>query len=154
MAIADMFLKVQGVTGEARDADHKGEIDVVSWSWGMQAPTAMSGEALGRTALSELLVVKRVDQATPALMALLRNHKIAPTAQLSVRKAGTTPLEVLQDRAGERSHHVCHDGVREFGSRRESADGIPEDPRDLHATGADRRPRWRRCHVRGRRAGR
>jgi type VI secretion system secreted protein Hcp len=89
-----MFLKMDGVTGHARDADFKGAIEVVSWSWGLQAPSALPGQApAGRAALSELVVVKRVDQSSPTLMQYLRNHKIIPTVSLSVRKAGTTPLE-------------------------------------------------------------
>ena len=92
-----MFLKMQGVTGEAGDADHKGGIEVVSWSWGMQAPTSvMTGQATGRSTMSELVVIKRVDQSTPTLMQLLRNHKVTPQAQLTVRKAGTTPLEYFK----------------------------------------------------------
>jgi type VI protein secretion system component Hcp len=31
----DMFLKIDGVTGEAKDKVHGKEIDVLSWSWGM-----------------------------------------------------------------------------------------------------------------------
>jgi type VI secretion system secreted protein Hcp len=89
-----MFLKVQGVTGEVVDADHKGEIEVVSWSWGMQASTSVAtGQASGKTTLSELHVVKRVDQSSPTLMNYLRNNKLVTQAQLTVRKAGTTPLE-------------------------------------------------------------
>ena len=95
--IADMFLKLAGVTGEALDADHKGEIQVVGWSWGLSAPTAaVTGQATGKAAMSELVIVKRVDQATPTLMLLLRNHKPVPTAKLTVRKAGTTPLEYFR----------------------------------------------------------
>ena len=37
-----MFLKLHGVTGEASDTEHKGEIDVVSWSWGMQANSSLA----------------------------------------------------------------------------------------------------------------
>ena len=60
-----MFLKVQGVTGEAGDADHKGEIEVVSWSWGMEGPVSVtSGRGEGHGQL-ELRIVKRVDQAPP-----------------------------------------------------------------------------------------
>ena len=56
MAIADMFLKMEGVTGEASDADHKGEIEVVSWSWGMEASAAdrARGQATGKATISEL----------------------------------------------------------------------------------------------------
>ena len=89
-----MFLKVQGVTGEAGDADHKSEIEVVSWSWGMQASvSAASGEAYGKSTISELEIVKRVDQASPTLMMYLRNNKLVGQAKLTVRKAGKTPVE-------------------------------------------------------------
>ena len=93
MAIADMFLKLPSVTGEAGDADHKGEIEVVSWSWGMQTPPSVAtGQASGRTSFGELLVVKRVDLATPTLMGCLRNNKLLDSGTLTVRKAGKTPL--------------------------------------------------------------
>lgn len=96
MAIADMFLKVQGVTGEVADADHKGEIEVVSWSWGMQASTSLApGQASSKMTMSELHVIKRVDQASPTLMNYLRNNKLVSQAQLTVRKAGKTPLDYL-----------------------------------------------------------
>jgi type VI secretion system secreted protein Hcp len=97
VAIADMFLKMQGVTGEAGDADHKGQIEVVSWSWGMQASTsAATGRATGKGTMSELRIVKRVDQSSPTLMNFLRNHKLVPQAELTVRKAGATPLEYFK----------------------------------------------------------
>ena len=94
-----MFLKIQGVTGEANDAEHKGEIDVVSWSWGMQAATNVAGGSArdsGRGTLTELHIVKRVDQSSPTLMSYLRQHKVIKQAQLSVRKAGKTPLEYVR----------------------------------------------------------
>ena len=30
----NMFLKLDGIAGESKDAKHKGEIDLVSFSWG------------------------------------------------------------------------------------------------------------------------
>lgn len=97
VAVADMFLMLQGVTGEAGDADHKGEIEVVSWSWGMQASaSAAAGSAAGRASIGELQVVKRVDLSSPTLMNFLRQHKVVSKAQLTVRKAGTKPLEYFR----------------------------------------------------------
>ena len=94
MAIADMFLKLPNVTGEAADSEHQNQIEVVSWSWGMQSPTSVAtGLASGRTSYSVLHIVKRVDQATPTLMTLLKNNKLLDTGTLIVRKAGKTPLE-------------------------------------------------------------
>ena len=92
MAIADMFLKMAGVTGEATDPDHKGEIEVTSWSWGLEAPMTGTGQTKGRASVSEVTVVKRVDASTPVLMSYLKNHKTIGTAVLTVRKAGGTAL--------------------------------------------------------------
>ncbi len=44
----DMFLMVKGakcglIKGEAQDDVHKGEIEVLRWSWGMQAKSALGG---------------------------------------------------------------------------------------------------------------
>ena len=99
MAIADIFLKVQGATGEASDHGHEGEIEVVSWSGGMDAPTTMTGgQTMSRAAVSvsELSVVKRVDKSSPTLMGFLRNRKLVPTTHLVVRKAGATPFEYFK----------------------------------------------------------
>ncbi len=92
-----MFLNVRGVTGEAVDPEHTGEIEVVSWSWGMQAPgEPMAGRASGKTTFGELIVVKGVDQSTPTLMSFLRSNKLVADATLTVRKAGKTPLDYLK----------------------------------------------------------
>ena len=92
-----MFLKMPGVTGEAGDTEHKGEIDVVSWSWGMQANSSLAtGQATARSTISELHIVKRVDQSSPTLMNFLRSNKVVSQALLVVRKAGKTPLEYFR----------------------------------------------------------
>jgi type VI secretion system secreted protein Hcp len=91
-----MFLKVQGVSGEAVDSEHKGEIEVVSWSWGMQGPTVFGGQTAAKAAIGELHVVKRVDKSSTTLMNFLRSNKAVEEARLSVRKAGTTPLEYFK----------------------------------------------------------
>jgi type VI secretion system secreted protein Hcp len=92
-----MFLKMHGVTGEASDTEHKGEIDVVSWSWGMRANTSLAtGQATARSTITELQIVKRVDQSSPTLMNFLRANKVVSQALLVVRKAGKTPLEYFR----------------------------------------------------------
>ena len=102
MAIGDMFLKVEtarqgAVKGEAADVKHANEIDVVAWSWGMRAQTGMSaaGDA-SKATLNELSIVKRVDSASTALMAAMRNNEPIKKATLTVRKAGGNPLEYLK----------------------------------------------------------
>jgi type VI secretion system secreted protein Hcp len=93
MAHEDFFLKVEtekggAVKGEAQDTDHKDEIDVIGWSWGMSAPTSATGTRKGRAAIHQLVVRKRADSSSTALMgAVARNDKIK-TAVLTARRAG------------------------------------------------------------------
>lgn len=46
--------------------------------------------------MSELEVVKQVDRASPTLMHYLRSHKVVGKAILTVRKAGTKPLDYVK----------------------------------------------------------
>lgn len=94
MAHEDFFLKVETerggpVKGEAQDRDHKEEIDVIGWSWGLAAPTSATGQRKARAAIHQLVVRKRADSASTVLMgATARNEKIK-TAVLTCRRAGS-----------------------------------------------------------------
>jgi type VI secretion system secreted protein Hcp len=98
----DMFLLVKGaksglIKGESHDSAHADEIDVLSWSWGMQAQSTLGGGvATGKAIVRELKVVKRVDSASTALMAALRSNELITKAVLTLRKAGKSPLEFLK----------------------------------------------------------
>ena len=102
MAQGDMFLKVESakqgqIKGEANDQIHKDEIDVLSWSWGMEAKTALSGAgASPKATLHELNIVKFVDSASTGLMAAMRNNDLIKKAVLTVRKAGGSPHEYFK----------------------------------------------------------
>jgi type VI secretion system secreted protein Hcp len=99
---SDMFLMVKGakhgvIKGESQDDQHKGEIDVVSWSWGMQAkPSIGGGTASGKATINDLRIVKRVDSASTALMSALRTNEPIQKAVLTLRKAGKGQLEYLK----------------------------------------------------------
>ena len=100
MAQRDMFLRIEGsrqglVRGESLDKSHIGEIDVMSWSWGMDSPGDAFGLPTGRTNMELLRVSKRVDSATTALMSALRNNEVIRKAVLTVRKAGDEALAYL-----------------------------------------------------------
>ena len=43
----DAFLKLDGIPGDSTDATHKGEIDVMSFSWGESQPIATHGAGGG-----------------------------------------------------------------------------------------------------------
>lgn len=96
----DMFLKIDGIKGEAQDDKHKDEIDVLAWSWGMsQSATSHvgGGGGSGRVAVQGLSVTKYMDKATPNLMSYCCNGKHIPKVLLTVRKAGgDKPLEYMK----------------------------------------------------------
>ncbi len=92
MSTADMFLKLQGVTGESADSVHKGEIEVVSWSWGI-AGQFDGFQAVSKARFRDLQITKRVDRASVTLWNYCRIHKVVDQGLLTVRKAGTTQLE-------------------------------------------------------------
>ena len=95
----DMFLKLDGIKGEAQDAKHKDEIDVLSWSFGgTQTGSAHvgGGAGTGKVSVQDLHITKHTDKATTALWMHLCNGKHIKDGLLTVRKAGENPLEYLK----------------------------------------------------------
>lgn len=101
MGRSDMFLKAAGqrtgdIQGESIDKAFANQIDVVDWSWGMTAPSAVGGTRTSRVLMGEVKIIKRVDKASTALMSVMRTNELLTTAVLSVRKAGgASPLPYL-----------------------------------------------------------
>jgi len=95
----DIFLKLDGVTGESQDSVHKDEIDVLSWSWGMSqsGTTHMGGGGgSGKVSVQDLSLTKYLDASSPTLQKFCANGKHVATGTLTVRKAGENPLEYLK----------------------------------------------------------
>jgi type VI secretion system secreted protein Hcp len=98
----DMFLSIVGtksgpIKGESQDDKHKGEIDVLGWSWGMKALMEVgTGQSTGRTALKQLRVIKRLDAASCALMSAAAFNEVIKKAVLTVRKAGSVQQEYFK----------------------------------------------------------
>jgi len=97
-----MFFKVKGakhgpIVGEALDNTHKNEIEVLSWSWGMQGKASLGGGgASGKATMRELRIVKHVDKASTALMSALRTNEVIKEGILTLRKTGTSKVEYLK----------------------------------------------------------
>jgi type VI secretion system secreted protein Hcp len=94
----DMFLKIDDIEGESVDDIHGGEIDILSWSWGMTQPgTTHSGPGggAGKVNVQDLSFTHYVDKSSANLMKMCCNGKHFKEATLVVRKAGETPLEYM-----------------------------------------------------------
>jgi type VI secretion system secreted protein Hcp len=91
MAAFDYFLKIDGIAGESTDAKHKGEIDVLSWSWGETQEIAASpggGGGTGKVAMTDLHVSANLSKASPPLLLACASGKHIKSAVLTGRKAG------------------------------------------------------------------
>ncbi len=95
----DMFIKIDGITGESKDHKHKDTIDVLAWSWGMSQSGSFhggGGGGAGKANVQDLSITKHVDKSSPLLMLSCCNGKHIKEALLTVRKAGENPLEYLK----------------------------------------------------------
>ena len=97
MAVEDMYLKLDGVDGEARTQAHERNGDHVIFLWGHNQGQGRSAWDRARQGASEgSHVTKYVDKASPGLFQNCCNGKSFATAKLTVRKAGgEDPVEYL-----------------------------------------------------------
>ncbi|MEK9544354.1 MAG: type VI secretion system tube protein Hcp [Luminiphilus sp.] len=96
----DAFLKLDGIDGESQDDGHKGEIDVLSWSWGGAATGSFDiggGGSSGKASFQDISVTKYYDKASPNLMKKLADGTHISEATLFARKAGgSSAIEFLK----------------------------------------------------------
>ena len=67
----DVFLKIDGIKGEATDVNHKDEVEVLGWSWGVSEALISSGSGTtvgGTPKVGSFAVTKQVDRASPRLL--------------------------------------------------------------------------------------
>jgi type VI secretion system secreted protein Hcp len=95
----DMFLKIDGIDGESTDKSHKGEIDILSFSWGVHNASGGAtggGGGAGKATAEDFQFKHLVDKASPLLMLNCANGKHIQNAQFTVRKGGGDKGEYLK----------------------------------------------------------
>jgi type VI secretion system secreted protein Hcp len=97
MAVS-IFARIGAIKGESRDAKHKDEIEVLSWSWGVSqtgttAPGGGGGK--GKASFHDFSFTHRIDKASPVLMKACATGEHIKDATITVRKAGKGQQEYL-----------------------------------------------------------
>jgi type VI secretion system secreted protein Hcp len=95
---SDLFIKIGTYKGESSDKTHKDEIDVLSWSWGVNQTGSMGhggGGGAGKASFHDLTFVHHVDAASPNLLYACASGEHIKDAKMTVRKAGKTAQEFL-----------------------------------------------------------
>ncbi len=96
----DMFLKLDKIDGESQDDAHKGEIDVLAWSWGMSQSGNMhmgGGGGAGKVSIQDVSVTKYVDKASATLMKYCSQGDHIPNAPADRAQGGRQAAGVHQD---------------------------------------------------------
>jgi type VI secretion system secreted protein Hcp len=95
----DYFLKIDGIEGESADSKHKGEIEVLSFSWGVTHPGTPGhggGRGAGKAAFQDFHFVARTSKASPKLFLACASGSHVKDAILTARRAGKEQLEFLK----------------------------------------------------------
>jgi type VI secretion system secreted protein Hcp len=99
MAQVDAFLRLDGIKGESIDSAHKGEIEILNWSWSLtNSGSAHYGQGMGsgKVQVGDIHILKRVDSSTPILMKACTTGQHIGTGTLTVRKSGGKALEYFK----------------------------------------------------------
>jgi type VI secretion system secreted protein Hcp len=96
VAAVDYFLKIDGIPGESRDSQHKGEIELESFSWGATSSGACEGGGgAGMVQIQDFHFVKRLDKASPKLFLACAAGQHVKTAVVTGRHAGRQSQDFL-----------------------------------------------------------
>lgn len=93
----DTHIKFDGVDGESTHKDHKGEIDILSWSWNVSnssSPTG-GGSGKGKANPGDFVFTHVYDKASPVLAKHSAAGKHFATVTLTSRKAGEGQKDFL-----------------------------------------------------------
>ena len=86
----DIFLKIDGMKGEATDVNHKDEVELLGWSWGVSEALISSGAGGivgGTPKIGNFVVSKHLDKASPRLLEACLTAKHINEVVLTQRRA-------------------------------------------------------------------
>jgi type VI secretion system secreted protein Hcp len=87
----DMFLKIDGIEGEATDSKHKAEIEVHSFSWGVSNSGSSAhgtGAGSGKANVQDFSFSMTMNKASPKLFLACTTGQHIAKAVFTARKAG------------------------------------------------------------------
>ena len=99
MASVDYFLKIDGIPGESQDAQHKGEIQILSFNFGEQQAGSMAdngGGGCGKVQMQDFTFTMNVNKASPKLFLTCATGDHIGKAVLTARKAGEDQQDYLK----------------------------------------------------------
>ena len=99
MAKVDYFLKLDGIEGGSIDDKHKGELEILSFSWGATNSGTFSegpGGGAGKAAFQDFHITSHIDKSYPKLKLAVSSGQHIAKATFTARRAGTQQQEYLK----------------------------------------------------------
>jgi len=93
-----IFAKIGNIKGESLDSKHKGEVELLSWSWGVAQSGTMAhggGGGSGKASFHDFNFTHHIDKASPVLLKACATGEHIKEATITVRKAGKGQQEFL-----------------------------------------------------------
>jgi len=117
----DFHIKFTGIDGESLSKDHKGEIEVLSWAWGLSSSVPAAGGgggAGGRPRAEPFSFTHLYDKASPVLAAFAASGRRVKQAWVSARRGGEGQRDFLTVTMSDVSitdvhQHADEDGITE-----------------------------------------
>src|SRR5215467_12038184 len=100
--MADIYLKIDGIQGEASDSQHKDWVEALSFTHEITQPASATASSAGggttaRTIHGDYVITKYVDKASPKLYELASTGKHLPTIQIDMlRASGDSRVKYMQ----------------------------------------------------------
>ena len=90
-AADSLFLKLSGIEGESTDDRHRNQIELESYFQSVQngATFSFGAGAAGKSSCGEIVVRKKIDRASPALIMRVLTGTRIPDGLITFRRAGT-----------------------------------------------------------------
>jgi len=95
---SDIFAKLGDIKGESLDSKHKDEVEVLSWSWGVNRTGTIAhggGSGEGKASFNDFNFTHHIDKASPLLLKACATGEHLKNATITVRKAGKGQQEFL-----------------------------------------------------------
>ncbi len=129
---SDFFLKLGDIKGESKDDQHKGEIDLISFKFGVRQPGGAAavgaGAGIGKAQFHEFEFTKRMDCASAKLMLACATGQHFPEVTLTCRRAGGSQVEYVKIKLEQ----VLVSGYESSGGEEGHKDTLPIDTFQLN----------------------
>jgi type VI secretion system secreted protein Hcp len=92
------YLKIEGIKGESTATEHKDEIDVMSFSWGVAQSGTIGGGGggAGKASAEDFSFVVKIDKSSPLIFKACATGQHIKEATLTLARAGKEQTDYLK----------------------------------------------------------